>query len=303
MLPPSGEQIDLTRGQLSAVVTEVGATLRCLRFRAEPVLWEFPIDEIDSGARGQVLAPWPNRLEDGTYSFGDKLGRAPLDEPELKNAIHGLVRWLAFELEDRTEERVSLSCVIHPQPAYPFRVRVELDYELGESGLEVTCRAINTGSDKAPFGVGFHPYLLGGAAGIDEAGLALAARRRLILNERCLPVGEELVSGTDFALDGGPVGSRALNECYTEPVLSPDGRWHARLQLPGRITELWADSAFGYIMCYTGDSFEEPALRRRAVAIEPMTCPPNALRTGTSLIELHPGEQWQAAWGILVAPS
>ena len=58
--------------------------------------------------------------------------------------------------------------------------------------------------------MGFHPYLLGGAAGIDEAGLALAARRRLILNERCLPVGEERSSGTDFALDGGPVGSRAL---------------------------------------------------------------------------------------------
>ena len=177
MLPPSGEQIALNRGEWSAVVTEVGATLRSLSFRAQPVLWEFPRDEIDSGARGQVLAPWPNRLEDGTYHFGGKLGHAPIDEPEHNNAIHGLVRWLAWKLEERTSGRASLSCVIHPQPAYPFRVRVELDYELGGSGLEVTCRATNTGRDTAPFGLGFHPYFLGSAGGVDEAGLLLEARR------------------------------------------------------------------------------------------------------------------------------
>jgi len=51
-------------------------------------------------------------------------------------------------------------------------------------------------------------------------------------------------------------------------------------------------------MCFTGDSLSAPLNRRRAVAIEPMTCPPNALRTGTGLIELQPEEQWQASWGI-----
>jgi aldose 1-epimerase len=37
------------------------------------------------------------------------------------------------------------------------------------------------------------------------------------------------------------------------------------------------------------------------VAIEPMTCPPNALRTGASLIELREGERWHASWGIATA--
>jgi aldose 1-epimerase len=54
-------------------------------------------------------------------------------------------------------------------------------------------------------------------------------------------------------------------------------------------------------MCYTGDTLGEEEDRRRAVAIEPMTCPPNALRTGEGVIELEEGEKWHASWGITSA--
>jgi galactose mutarotase-like enzyme len=49
---------------------------------------------------------------------------------------------------------------------------------------------------------------------------------------------------------------------------------------------------------YTGDTLGELQRRRRGVAIEPMTCPPNALRTGTDVIVLQPGHEWTARWGI-----
>jgi len=291
----------LVHGAMSAVITEVGATLRSFRLGSEPVVWEFSSDEIDSGGRGQVLAPWPNRLEDGSYRFGDLAARAPLDEPERRNAIHGLVRWRPWSLEERSANRVKLSCVVHPHPAYPFRVRLELDYELGEAGLAVICAATNTAGEPAPFGIGFHPYLLAGPNGIDRARITLAARRRLVLDGRGLPVGDESVSGTRYELDGGALNGRALDDCYTDLALGSDNRWHALLEEPGRHFELWADAAFGYAMCYTGDSLSPPADRRKAVAIEPMTCPPNAFRTGSDLIELQPGERWQATWGIAAA--
>ena len=51
-------------------------------------------------------------------------------------------------------------------------------------------------------------------------------------------------------------------------------------------------------MCYTGDTLGELETRRRSIAIEPMTCPPNALRTGTGVIELEEGERWSRTWGI-----
>jgi aldose 1-epimerase len=301
MFPPSGEQIRLVHGNLDAVITEVGATLRSFRVDSVPIIWEFPENEIASGDRGQVLAPWPNRLEDGSYRFGDIVGRAALNEPEWSNAIHGLVRWLPWSIEERSADRAVLSCVIHPQPAYRFRVRLDLEYTLGDGGLEVVCGATNAGGGIAPFGLGFHPYLLGGSGGLDEAEIRLLAQRRLLLDKRGLPVGEEPVSGSAFDLDGRTLRGLELDDCYTGLAVGADGRWHARLSLPERRSEVWADAAFAYAMCYTGDTLGEPGDRRGAIAIEPMTCPPNALHDGTSLIWLREGERWHASWGIAAA--
>lgn len=287
----------LVHGDLRAVITEVGATLRSLRVRGEPVLWEFPVHEIASSGRGQVLAPWPNRLEDGWYRYGEVVGKAALDEPERSNAIHGLVRWLAWSLEERSTRRAVLSCVLQPQPAYPFRIRLELDYMLVDRGLEVTCEVTNTGAEPAPFGIGFHPYLVPSTTGIDDAEIHLVAARRLLLDERALPRGEEPVAGSAFDLDGRTLDSLRLDDCYTGLQRQSDGRWRALLNGPTRRLALWADPAFGYAMCFTGDSLDA-GHRRGAIAIEPMTCPPNALRTGTDLIALMPGEPWKASWGI-----
>ena len=79
-----------------------------------------------------------------------------------------------------------------------------------------------------------------------------------------------------------------------------DGRALARLEDPtdGRFVELWVDGGFRYLMVYTADQVGDHQRRRRAVAIEPMTCPPDAFRTGTDLVELDPGESWQATWGL-----
>ena len=51
-------------------------------------------------------------------------------------------------------------------------------------------------------------------------------------------------------------------------------------------------------MVYTADQVTRPERRRTAVAIEPMTCPPDALRTGVDLIELRPGASWRGTWGL-----
>jgi aldose 1-epimerase len=39
-------------------------------------------------------------------------------------------------------------------------------------------------------------------------------------------------------------------------------------------------------------------VERHSIAVEPMTCPPNAFRTGESLIRLGPGESTASSWGI-----
>jgi aldose 1-epimerase len=64
---------------------------------------------------------------------------------------------------------------------------------------------------------------------------------------------------------------------------------------------LWADASFRYLMVYTGDTIEAVPRRRRAIAIEPMTCPPNALRSGIDLLTVEPGQVVEGRWGLVPA--
>ena len=59
---------------------------------------------------------------------------------------------------------------------------------------------------------------------------------------------------------------------------------------------LWADERYSYLVLYTGD--DRPDVNRRSLAVEPMTCPPNAFRSGDDVIVLDPGGSFEGVWGI-----
>jgi len=298
--PPSGRQHEIRHGDQVAVLCEVGATLRRYSAGGRDVLDGFDVEERSTAGRGEVLAPWPNRLDGGRYTFEGREGRAALDEPEAGNAIHGLVRWLPWRAVSQDEHAVLLACVVSPQPAYPWRLELEVEYRLNGGGLAVSARATNASDAACPFGIGFHPYVSAGDGVVDTASLSVPAGRRLVSDERGLPVGDEAVAGTPFDFrEPRPIGETRLDTAFTALVAGPDGR--ARVEVrgnSGRGVDVWAGPEFGYLMVYTGDTLDPASRRRHGVAIEPMTCPPNALRTGTDLIRLDPGGSWEGAWGI-----
>jgi aldose 1-epimerase len=303
VLPPSGVQYEISRGRQWAAVTEVGATLRAYTVDGADVIDGFAVGEQSPAGRGQVLAPWPNRLGHGRYTFEGQPGQAALDEPDRSNAIHGLVRWLAWQLVDRADDAVLLACVLHPQPGYPWRLEARLHYQLADDGLTATAEAHNLSGRAIPFGIGFHPYLTVGTATVDTTMLLVPAHRRLVTDGRGLPTGEVAVDGTEFDFTAGrPVGEVALDTGYTGLVRGDDGRARAELDRPGDDggLTLWVDETFDYLMVFTGDTVEPPERRRRAVAVEPMTCPPNAFVSGRGLIRLEPGATWTGRWGISV---
>ncbi len=297
----TGDQWVIGHGHQRAVVTEVGATLRSYSVGDRPVLDGFGPEEWSHGGRGQVLAPWPNRLGDGRYEFDGRQAQAALDEPERGNAIHGLVRWMPFTMTGRAQNRVTLACVLHPCPGYPFALGLSVEYRLGREGLVVTADAENLGPGPLPFGLGFHPYLTVGTATVDAVRLSVPARRRLVADERGLPTGSADVAGTELDFAGGRlVGPTRLDTAFTDLVRDGDGRARVELDPPGDgggVT-LWMDERFGYVMVYTGDTLPAGE-RRRAIAVEPMACPPDALRSGEAVVELRPGARWTASWGIV----
>jgi aldose 1-epimerase len=283
-------------------VTEVGATLRTYTFDGVDVIDGFAVGEQSPAGRGQVLAPWPNRLQDGRYTFDGQAGRAALDEPERSNAIHGLMRWLPWQLVERADNVVLLECVLHPQPGYPWRLELRVRYRLADEGLTVTAEATNLAGGAIPFGLGFHPYLTVGTPTVDTTALLIPAGRRLLTDSRGLPTGEAAVDGTEFDYTAErPVGGVMLDTGYTGLVRDDDGRARAEIHRPGggRSLTLWVDAAFEYLMVFTGDTLG-PAERRRSVAVEPMTCPPNAFVSGKGLVRLEAGASWTGSWGISV---
>ena len=282
---------------------EVGATLRTYNVGTTAIIDGFGAHEWSHGGRGQVLAPWPNRLADGRYEFNGIRGQAALDEPERRNAIHGLVRWLPWTLQTRHQNQLSLRLQLHPSPGYPFSLLLEMEYHVGREGLSVTTTAHSTDEGPVPFGLGFHPYMTAGPEAIDEAILQLPAHHTLDLDDRGLPTGDlSAVAGTEHDFTSARfIGPTRLDTAFTSLDRDANGRAWASLDSPGGVSgaALWADAGFGYLMVYTGDTLGEQSRRRRAVAIEPMTCPPNALRTGKDLISLQPGQRWSASWGLV----
>ncbi len=301
---PTGQQWRIGHGGQEVVVCEVGATLRAYTVGEHPVIDGFGPDEWSHSGRGQVLAPWPNRLADGRYEFNGVRAQAALDEPERHNAIHGLVRWLPWTLQTRHQNQLSLRLQLHPSPGYPFSLLLEIEYHVGRDGLTVTTRARSLDEGSIPFGLGFHPYLTAGSETVDGAILQVPARHTLDLDDRGLPTGALTpVEGTDRDFTAARfVGPAVLDTAYTTPRARRRG---PRLGQPRRARvappapRSGSTQGFPYLMVYTGDTLPEIQRRRRAVAIEPMTCPPNALRTGKDVIDLQPDQEWSARWGIV----
>jgi aldose 1-epimerase len=174
---PSGEQFELTHGDQRLVVVEVGGGIRTYSVGGRELLDGYGAGEMCSSGRGQVLIPWPNRLQDGSYEFEGRRLQLALTEPEAGNAIHGLVRWASWRVAERSPERVVLEHVLHPQPGYPFSLGLRLEYELSAHGLSVRTTATNLGAAVCPYGAGAHPYLTLGTPTVDALVLRAPAVR------------------------------------------------------------------------------------------------------------------------------
>jgi aldose 1-epimerase len=299
--PPSGEQIEITRGDQRAVVVEVGGGLRTYSTAGRELLDGYRADEMSTSGRGQVLLPWPNRIQDGSYEFEGRRHQLPIDDVEEQHAIHGLVRWASWTVGEREADRVVIQHLLHPRPGYPFSLAVSVEYSLSAGGLRVTTTATNVGSMTCPYGCGAHPYLRVGIEPLDSATLRSPGRTVFLSDERGIPIRSEPVEGTDFDFRRPrPIAGTKLDNAFTDLERDGDGVARVSLNGPEGDVSLWVDESYPYLMLFTGDPL--PDVNRRSLAVEPMTCPPNAFRTGESLIRLEPGGSFTSTWGIESGP-
>lgn len=302
MSGPTGEQLEISQSGSRAIVTTVGAGLRLFEANGVQYTETFGEDETPPMGAGAVLVPWPNRVAGARWTENGEVHDLEMTEPRRGNAIHGLVRHETWTVTEHGKARVALELTVDAQPGYPFPFRTTISYELGVRGLNVTHGVHNLGEARMPFGVGAHPYVRPGNASMADCDLKLAATMVAVLDEhRMVPVGpmrDIRSTGYDFRR-GELLCNLELDHAFggCKPRGGGGLIKHAIKGREGGV-ELWADPDFRWVQVYTPDNFPG-AKGGFAVAIEPMTCPPDALNSGIDLLHLDPGESWTGRWGIM----
>ncbi|MFD2092515.1 aldose epimerase family protein [Blastococcus deserti] len=294
---PGPIEVLLSAGEAELAVDLRGGGMRRLAVGAWEVLDTYPAGTVADGWPGSVLLPWPNRVRNGRWRWEDRDLQLDVQSPEQPNALHGLVCWQPWSLieGDGSDRTATVATTVEPHPGYPFRLAGAVDYALAPDHLSVTVRVRNLGTEPAPLGAGMHPYLSVGAASdgdLEQAELHLPVRTALELDGGLPTGGRRPVDGAV-----GRIGDRSFDDAFTDLVRDDDGWARTRLRGPAGELELAVDGTWPWLQVFSGDQL--PAgRRRRSLAVEPMTCPPNALADGVDLLVLAPGDEWAGTWAL-----
>ena len=285
-------------GRTHAVVSSHGAALRAFSVDGEDVIEPSVLSLADDRVSGAILVPWPNRVEGARWVLNGREQRLLVTEPEFGHANHGLVTDVDFSPAAWGPGSVELETVLAHPPGYPFQLGVHVEYSVESRGVTVRQTLINHSDQRAPAAMGAHPYLRLPESPGTAPLLRIDATRSVHLDETYIPRSAFEVEGTRWDLrQSTSVMQMVPHAAYTNLGLT-DGRHIHVLTGGGERTELWSDPDFGWVQVYLDPSYLGDHGPRPALAIEPMTAPPNAFGSGVDLRWLDAGESWTASWGI-----
>ncbi|RUP88610.1 aldose epimerase [Corynebacterium pseudodiphtheriticum] len=297
--------VQISAGTYTATIDPHGAGLATLLYDGKPLVAGYT--RTRPMTAGALLAPWPNRTGDGIFSHHGSIHRLACNEADRNNALHGFAAEAAWEITDRSPGCVTLQWQGPARTEWAWPLHYSITWALAGDGLSAELTVTNTGTESAhpgtessPFGLGWHPYLSALGAPLDECTLSMSAATNLPLDpDRLLPAGPE-IPATEIVDKQQHMAGIELDHCFRleAPQTSSDHAAH-RIELrnaDGHGAILWADEHFSWCQVYT--SPESAPSIGRAVAVEPMTCPPNALRSGESLLQLASASSMRFRFGI-----
>ena len=286
--------ITITSGSYAASIDTHGGALASLKFEGRDLVE--PRGAAHTYA-GDLLAPWPNRIRDGKYSWKGVDYQAPLNEAARGNNLHALVFDKEWVVAAHTGDSATLTLSIHASEAYPTDLEFSVVYSLSGAGLHWQINAKNVGSASAPYGVSVHPYLMA-EAGVknDACTLTLKSSKYMSVDlERLLPTGVKNVEEANFDFRNG----RIIGDQFVDHAFLLDDRT-ARIELrapSGKGSWLSSDENAKWCQIHTSDR-DGGAGSRMQLAVEPMTCAVDAFNSKEDVIELLPGASHSMWWKI-----
>jgi aldose 1-epimerase len=282
----------------SAIISPVGAALLSLNLAGNQVMEKLATDRPELYA-GVVMAPWSGRVAGGAWVHPDgRKFQLPINEPARNNALHGLVFDKEFAVARSTESSVELSIEIPESEGYPFHFKLAIAYELDGGELICSFAVKNLSTEKAPFGLGFHPYFSTKWLG-DEASITNKAKTVYVLDQNLIDTGTQKTAGSTKDLSVGKLAAGAsLDDDFTDLDFVAGVSPTALSNASGSGIEIWQEDVFRHNVIYTTDAYEAENGTITVVAIEPCISAVNSLNTHSDLLWIQPNQTQSGSWGI-----
>jgi len=243
--------------------------------------------------RGAKLSPFPNRINEGRYHFNEV--DYELKRNDKPHALHGLLwnRPLSIKHQKASEKSARLllyASIESLHDGFPFSYQIELEYTLDAVQFSCATKITNTSDVEMPVGDGWHPYFTTGT-NINTLKLTLPSSKRLEMNQS-IPTGKYLPN--DLYPKISQIKSAELDHCFE--IDTADTIVETRLidEEKNVTIVLWQraeEKGYQFIQIYTPPD-------RNSIAIEPMTCAPDAFNNKKGLIVLSPNEEIIFDFGI-----
>jgi aldose 1-epimerase len=278
---------DETSNSYVKFVPEKGAIISDLRLNNRNIYDGYEsFEDLDSlsWGRGILLAPFPNRLRHGKYSFEGTDYQFPINDKGTGTALHGFISQSSFELGkvETNEKSASVSChtIYDGKHTYfPFPFKAEVQYKIDDKGeFRMHFSIMNTGRSNMPVGLGWHPYF-NLSKKVNDTVLKLPSLDIIEIDKNMIPTGEK----NSFIVFESPtkIDHFVLDNCFK---LDEESKL-AKVVLEGEYGRLTytQNTDIPYLQVFTPP-------HRQSIALEPMTCNVDAFNNGDGLKILAPND-------------
>jgi aldose 1-epimerase len=240
--------------------------------------------EMGRSFKGPKLSPFPCRISEGKYSFGNKEYHFRHLFPD-GTAIHGLLYDKPFTIQEMTAGDSSGALYLEyvykkDDEGYPFDYNCEVRYILHpDNELEVVTTVTNLDTTVIPMADGWHPYFqLGGK--IDGWQLQFHSAAIVEFNDHLIPTGG-LLQYNVFQT-ARPVGDTFLDNCFTLKPGIVSAACEIYNPANGLKISFFPDAGYPYLQIYTPPS-------RTSIAVENLSGAPDCFSNKMGLLLLSPG--------------
>ena len=236
-----------------------------------------------------VLFPFANRINKGQYKYQGTSYQLDCNETARGHAMHGLVYRQAFDLLDsKISEDTATIRFIYQQgnqvAGFPFPFKTILTYTLRKEGLSLEVTVENTGAQRFPFSLGWHPYFY--STNLEESILSMNSQEQIEVDETMIPTG---IQANNFPnplqLNQQEFDTGFILDTTKIQYKTPDYQLKMNLE---------QDMSKPYIQLYIPK-------HRQSIAIEPMTAATDCYNNGWGTRDLLPQKKYAALWDLEIS--